>query len=86
MLIAYGLTVRTHSGVKRMLGLNFIKPKLLDRRQGITFNRLLSLRMTGDYEDRKNLDAETDVKPLVEPTRELINVVTEIAKKKMTTQ
>lgn len=83
LLIANGITVRTHLGVKRMFGLHFIKPKLLDKRFGITFNRLLSLRMTGDYEDRRNLDMISDVCPLVEPTRELIDTVSKMAKEKI---
>lgn len=50
------------------------------------FSRLLSLRITGDYEDRKNLDIDTDVKPLIEPTKELINIVCKMAKEKISAE
>lgn len=83
LLLAFGIVARTHTGVKGMLGLHFINPKLLDDSFGILYARLLSLRMTGDYEDRKNLDMEEDVRPLVEPTKVLIGAVTKMAKDKM---
>lgn len=83
LLIANGITTKTHNGVRQMLGLHFINTKLLDKKFGLIFNRLASLRMTGDYEDRKNLDLESDVKPLVEPAGELIAAVTALAKETM---
>lgn len=83
LLIAYGITSKTHSGVKIMFGMHFIKPRLIANRFGDIFNQLFSLRMTGDYEDRKNLDLETDVKPLVQPTRELLDVVINMAREKI---
>lgn len=42
-----------------------------------------SLRLTGDYEDRHILDLETEVLPLVEPAKELIDLVSEMAKKQL---
>lgn len=83
LLIAYGITARTHSGVIQMFGRCFIKPKLLENRFGITYSRLFSLRMTGDYEDRRNLDMEMDIIPLVKPAEELIDVVTKMALEKV---
>lgn len=44
-------------------------------------NQLFSLRLTGDYEGRHILDMETEVLPLVEPAKELIGLVSEMAKK-----
>lgn len=46
-------------------------------------NQLFSLRLTGDYEDRHILDMETEVLPLVEPAKELINLVVRNDKKVM---
>lgn len=83
LLIANGITVRSHEGVKRMLGLYFLKTKVLDVKYGQTFNLLYSLRLTGDYQDRKNLDMDTDILPLVKPARELIDKVLRMAKEKM---
>lgn len=83
LLIANGITTKTHSGVKIMFGLHFIKSKVIDNKFGSIFSLLFSLRMTGDYEDRKNLDLETEVRPLIEPTRELIDVVSKMAREKI---
>lgn len=83
MLIANGITTRLHDGVRRMLGLHFLKNHLLTMEDGKTFNLLYSLRLTGDYQDRKNLDMDKDVKPLVKPAKELIHKVSEMAREKM---
>lgn len=83
LLIANGITTKTHSGVKIMFGRYFIKTRAIDIRFGYLLNQLFSLRMTGDYEDRKNLDMETEVRPLVQPTRELLDVVINMVKEKM---
>lgn len=83
MLIAYGYTARTHDGVKRMLGLHFLKKGLLDARYGRIFNILFTLRQTGDYEDRKNLDLKTEVAPLALPTKELIEQTAKLALNKI---
>lgn len=79
-LIANGVTVQTHSGVRAMFGMYLIKTKLIDRKFSSIFNTLFSLRMTGDYEDRRNLDLKTEVLPLVEPAKELIDKVSQLAK------
>lgn len=83
LLISEGISTKTHAGVRQMLGLYFIKTKLLEKRFGNLFNLLYSLRMTGDYEDRKNLDLDSDVKPLVAPAKELIEVVTKMARERI---
>ena len=66
-----------------MFGKAFIKSKILNRKYGTIFNQLFSLRMTGDYEDRRFLDIDVDVKPLIEPTRELIEITSELAHKQL---
>lgn len=83
LLIAYGITVKSHDGVKRMFGMHFLKNKRIDLKYGQVFNLLYSLRLTGDYQDRKNLDLVSDVMPLVEPANELINIVCNMAKDKI---
>lgn len=82
-LIAMGITVRTHSGVRSMFGLQLIKTKLIDGKFSAVFNTLFSLRMTGDYEDRKNLDMDTEVLPLVKPAKELIDKVSQLTREKI---
>lgn len=83
LLVSYKYEASTHNGVIQMLGKAFIKSKVLERRYGTIFNQLFSLRMTGDYEDRRFLDIEEDVKPLIEPTKELIDVVSVMAQEQM---
>ena len=83
LLVSYKYEASTHNGVIQMFGKAFIKSKVLERRYGTIFNQLFSLRMTGDYEDRRFLDIEEDVKPLIEPTKELIDVVSLMAQEQM---
>lgn len=82
LLIANGHTARTHEGVIRVFGLNFIKAGVLDERFGKLYSRLFTLRLTGDYNDHYNLDAD-DVMPLIEPTGELIDAVSFETKKSL---
>ena len=83
LLVSYKYEASTHNGVIQMFGKAFIKSKVLEKRYGTIFNQLFSLRMTGDYEDRRFLDIEEDVKPLIEPTKELIDVVSVMAQEQM---
>ena len=83
LLVSYKYEASTHNGVIQMFGKAFIKSKVLERRYGNIFNQLFSLRMIGDYEDRRFLDIEEDVKPLIEPTKELIDVVSVMAQEQM---
>lgn len=70
-------------GVIQMFGKVFLRNNIIDKRYGKIFNQLFSLRLTGDYEDRHILDMETEVLPLVEPAKELIDLVSEMTKKVM---
>lgn len=74
LLIKQGCQANTHSGVKAMLGQNFIKTGKLSREAGKLYNRLFNCRLTGDYEDNYDLEMD-DVRPLVEPTQAFIEDV-----------
>lgn len=74
LLIAHGHTAKTHETIVRLFGLHFIKTGILPTEQGKLYNKLFTLRLTGDYNDHYNLD-EQDVIPLVEPTEKLIKDV-----------
>ena len=63
-----------------MFGKVFLRNNIIDKKYGKTFNQLFSLRLTGDYEDRHILDMETEVLPLVEPAKDLIDLVSEMSK------
>ena len=79
LLIAHGEQPQTHSGVIRLLGMIFIKSGILDAEIGKLYHKLFSMRQTGDYDDTYGL-TEEDVVPYVEPTGQLIEKVSGLAK------
>ena len=65
-----------------MFGLYFVKTGKFSPEQGKLYNKLYTLRLTGDYNDHYNLEEE-DVLPLVSPAEELIAKVTAMAKQSL---
>jgi len=51
LLIANGIEASSHSGVKTMLSLHFVKPGLLELEHGATFGNLFDKRHSSDYDD-----------------------------------
>lgn len=82
MLIAYGYTAHSHDGVIHLFGQHFVKPGLVDSKDGKLYHHLFSLRLTGDYDDTYGLTSE-DVLPLIAPASELIDKMIDIATKKI---
>jgi uncharacterized protein (UPF0332 family) len=83
LLIANGHpAVKGHDTIVRMFGLYFVKTGKFSPEQGKLYNKLYTLRLTGDYNDHYNLDEE-DVLPLVSPTEELIAKVSAMAKQSL---
>lgn len=80
LLIANGDTAQTHAGVKGVFGLNFVKTGRVSLVDSKLYNKLFSLRMTGDYDDTYDLQEE-DVLPLVVPTEELIRNINALTQK-----
>lgn len=80
LLLQKGLTVQTHSGIIQMLGLHFVKTGLLDKNLGSLYGKLFSLRQKSEYDDTFDL-TENDVMPLVEPTKKLIEEVSQLINK-----
>lgn len=80
LLIANGDTAQTHSGVIHLFGQHFIKTGVFPAEMGRLYHKLFTMRQTGDYDDTYGL-VEEDVMPYVEPTKELIEQTTELAKK-----
>ena len=75
LLVANGDTAQTHSGVRHIFGLKFIKSGILPKETGRLYHRLFSMRQTGEYDDTYDVAAE-DVLPDIEPTGKLIDMVT----------
>ena len=79
LLIANGDTAQTHSGVIHLFGLHFIKTGIISSDMGRLYHNLFTMRQTGDYDDTYGL-TEQDVLPYVEPTGQLIEQVSTLAK------
>ena len=62
-----------------MFGLHYVKTGKFAAEQGKLYNKLYTLRLTGDYNDHYNLEEE-DVLPLVSPAEALIREVSNMAK------
>lgn len=58
LMLASQVECSTHSGIKSMLSLKFVKTGLLDRTHGRTFMQLFENRQSGDYEDFVYCDKE----------------------------
>ena len=65
-----------------MFGLYFVKTGKFSPEQGKLYNKLYTLRLTGDYNDHYNLEEE-DVLPLVSPAEELIANVSTMARQSL---
>ena len=74
LLIVNGLNAKTHEGIIRMFNMSFVNAGKIDKELGRQYNRLFTMRITGDYGDCFDLQ-EKDVNPLLTPTEELINSV-----------
>jgi uncharacterized protein (UPF0332 family) len=82
LLIANGLNAKTHEGIIRMFNMHFINTGKIEMELGRQYNRLFTMRITGDYGDCFDLQ-ETDVKPLVEPASQLITKVISLVQQKI---
>lgn len=65
VLFSEGITVESHSALKTMFGLHFIKTGKIDKKYGRWLNRLKDERENGDYDIFTSFDfgdAENDIK------------------------
>ena len=74
LLIKDGFEAHSHSGVKTLLGLNYIVENKLDESAGKIYNRLFNMRQKGDYADCVYIKEE-DINPLIEPTELFIKTI-----------
>lgn len=58
LLIHYGIEARTHTGVRQMLGKEFVLTGILSRNLNKFYTDLFSKRQNSDYEDFINYTAE----------------------------
>ncbi|MFY0650449.1 MAG: HEPN domain-containing protein [Cyclobacteriaceae bacterium] len=51
ILLQNEINTQTHSGVRQMFGLHFIKTGIIDKELGKFFSDIFDKRQTGDYDD-----------------------------------
>lgn len=68
------IETKTHTGVKTQFFMEYIKTGKIEIRLGKLYSDLFDWRQKGDYGDFFDFKEE-DVKPLMAPTRELIDAV-----------
>ncbi|NLJ00706.1 MAG: HEPN domain-containing protein [Bacteroidales bacterium] len=80
LLIKNKIIVRTHTGVKQMFGLHFVKTGKLDPVFGRFYSRLFNDRISGDYDDFVSFDKEM-VEELIPQAEEFICQIKELIQK-----
>lgn len=78
LLMANGINAKTHEGIIRMFNMEYVAKGKMDRELGRQYNRLFSMRITGDYGDCFDL-YEEDVRPMLEPAQRLVEEVSRLA-------
>ncbi len=74
LLLSKEIKTTTHDGCRTQLGLNFIKPGIIDKEYGKLYSKLFDFRQKGDYGDLFDYDRDT-VGPLIESARDFIGEV-----------
>jgi uncharacterized protein (UPF0332 family) len=79
LLVHNGFSAQTHSGVIRLLGLNFVTKGIIPKQQAKFYSKLFELRQTGDYDDLYTL-TEEEVLPLVSQAEDYIRLIENLVK------
>ena len=74
LLLENNIKAKSHQGVKRQFGINFIVTDKIDKKYGRLYSKLFDWRTKGDYGDLFDF-TEKDVTPLIEPVENFINIV-----------
>ena len=77
LLIDKEIKPQTHSGVRQMFGLYFVKTSIIDSDSGKFFSDIYDKRQTGDYDDYIIFEKE-DVIDLLEPANILITQIEDL--------
>ena len=80
LLIQNQIKAQTHSGVRQMFGLHFIKTGKIDKNYGKLFSDLYDLRQTGDYDDFIDFTKE-DVLDILPEAETLIHQIERLIEK-----
>ena len=71
VLLSEGINVETHSALKTIFGLRFIKPGKIDRKFGRILSRLKDERENGDYDIFTDFNLQ-DAQEAIEQTEEFL--------------
>jgi uncharacterized protein (UPF0332 family) len=74
LLLKHNINATTHSGVRQMFGLHFIKTGIVPKESGKFFSDIFDMRQTGDYDDFVVFDKE-DVLSMLLAADKLINEI-----------
>jgi len=77
LMVRFGFEGKTHAGIIRLLGLNFISKNLIDNELGNAYYKLYTLRQKSDYDDWIVVN-ESDIIPLFKPAIQFINTIEKI--------
>lgn len=80
VLLSKGITVDSHSGLKTMFGLHFIKTGEISKEYGRSLNKLKDERENGDYDIFVSFEKE-DAIDAIKEAEEFINAMREYLKK-----
>ena len=72
LLVSSAIETKTHAGAKSQFFMHYVKTGIIEVRLGKLYSDLFDWRHKGDYGDFFDF-TENDVKPLLDPTRELID-------------
>ena len=78
LLIKKGLNSHTHDGLITSFGLHFVKTGKIDRKLGAFLSRIEQLRKKGDYNCFYSI-SEEEIASMIEPAKELIMKIGELA-------
>jgi uncharacterized protein (UPF0332 family) len=76
LLATKNIQVKSHAGVKQMLGEHFIKTEIIDKEQGKFYSVIFSYRQDSDYLDFAEVSKEF-TEELINQSQKLINTLTE---------
>jgi uncharacterized protein (UPF0332 family) len=80
LLINNGFETHTHSGVKTMLGLHYIKENKINKAFGTMYDQLFYLRQTGDYGDWVTIEEDV-IKSYLAPAEKFIETIESLINK-----
>ena len=77
LLVSKEIVTQTHSGVRMMFGLHFVKTGIINKELGKFYTDIFDKRQTGDYDDFVDFSKE-EVLNMILPAKQLIDSIEKI--------